>query len=53
MHVAVLGAGMLGTCLALELAQKGVSVDLYDREDACLTQAGARNEGKIHLGFVY
>jgi glycine/D-amino acid oxidase-like deaminating enzyme len=53
MRVAVLGAGFQGTCVALELATRGVAVDLYDRNDACITQAGLRNEGKIHLGFVY
>ena len=53
MHVAILGAGLLGTCLSLELARRGISVDLYDREEACITQAGLRNEGKVHLGFVY
>ena len=53
MHVAVLGAGFQGTCVALELAQRGVTVDLYDQNDTCITQAGYRNEGKIHLGFVY
>lgn len=53
MNLAILGAGMLGSCLALEMAQRGVRVALYDREAACITQAGARNEGKIHLGFVY
>jgi hypothetical protein len=52
-QVAVLGAGFQGTCAALELARRGVDVDLYDRNDACITQAGVRNEGKIHLGFVY
>jgi len=51
--VAVLGAGFQGACAALELAHRGVDVDLYDRNDTCITQAGARNEGKIHLGFVY
>ena len=53
MRVAVLGAGFQGTCVALELATRGVAVDLYDRNDACITQAGRWNEGKIHLGFVY
>lgn len=51
--VAVLGAGFQGVCIALELARRGIDVDLFDRHDACITQAGLRNEGKIHLGFVY
>jgi glycine/D-amino acid oxidase-like deaminating enzyme len=53
MKIAVLGAGTLGVCLALELAKRGLQVDLYDREADCITQAGGRNEGKLHLGFVY
>jgi glycine/D-amino acid oxidase-like deaminating enzyme len=52
-RVAVLGAGIQGTCVAFELAARGHSVDLYDRNGACVTQASAQNEGKIHLGFVY
>ena len=53
MRVAVLGAGFLGTGVALELARRGVAVHLYDRNDVCITQAGLRNEGKVHLGFTY
>lgn len=44
---------MLGVCLALEMAHRKIQVDLYDRESQCVTQAAQRNEGKIHLGFVY
>jgi glycine/D-amino acid oxidase-like deaminating enzyme len=53
MRVAVLGAGLQGTCVAMELASLGVEVDLFDKNDLCLTQASAQNEGKIHLGYVY
>ena len=52
-RVAVLGAGLQGACVALELAMAGVEVDLYDRCDEPMTQTSARNEGKLHLGFVY
>ncbi len=52
-HVAVLGAGIQGCCVALELARRGHRVDLYDRCDRPLTQASYWNEGKIHLGLVY
>lgn len=51
--VAVLGAGLQGTCVALELAARGYRVHLYDRCSACLTRTSAQNEGKIHLGYVY
>jgi hypothetical protein len=53
MRVAVLGAGLQGACVAMELAAAGVEVDLYDRNDRCVSQASAQNEGKIHLGYVY
>ena len=53
MRVAVLGAGFQGTSVALELATRGVDVDLYDRNETCITEAGFCNEGKIHLGFTY
>lgn len=51
--VAVLGAGFQGVCVAIELARRGLDVDLYDRGDRPITRAGLHNEGKIHLGFVY
>jgi glycine/D-amino acid oxidase-like deaminating enzyme len=53
MRVAVLGAGLQGASVALELAAHGISSDLYDRENACLRRASLHNEGKIHLGYVY
>jgi glycine/D-amino acid oxidase-like deaminating enzyme len=53
MRVAVLGGGLQGACVALELASAGITVDLYDKNESCLTQASAHNEGKIHLGYVY
>jgi hypothetical protein len=37
----------------MELASEGISVDLYDKNDRCMSQASAQNEGKIHLGYVY
>ncbi len=53
MRVAVLGAGLAGTCTALELAERGVSVDLYDENAIPVSRAGRNNEGKVHLGLVY
>jgi glycine/D-amino acid oxidase-like deaminating enzyme len=53
MRVAVLGGGLQGSCVAMELASAGISVDLYDKNDRCMSQASAQNEGKIHLGYVY
>jgi len=39
--------------MAFALAERDMSVDLYDREAEPITQASAQNEGKIHLGYVY
>jgi glycine/D-amino acid oxidase-like deaminating enzyme len=53
LRVAVLGAGIQGTCAALALAGRGLHVDLIDQAAQPITQASRWNEGKIHLGFVY
>ncbi len=52
-RVAVLGAGMLGACTALELARRGRAVTLIDRAHDIMQRASRWNEGKIHLGFLY
>lgn len=52
-HVAVLGAGILGCCLALELARRGARVTLFDAAAAPMSAASRWNEGKIHLGHLY
>jgi hypothetical protein len=53
MRVAVLGAGLQGACVAMELASDGLEVDLYDKNELSVSQASAHNEGKIHLGYVF
>jgi glycine/D-amino acid oxidase-like deaminating enzyme len=53
MRVGVLGGGLQGCCTALALADRGVEVTLFDRNQALVTRAGAANEGKIHLGYMY
>ena len=52
-RVAVLGAGMQGVCMALELADRGVDVELIDRAGDLMTGSATANESKIHLGYVY
>lgn len=52
-RVAVLGAGLQGACIALELARRGIDVTLVDQDPVPLNRASLRNEGKIHLGLVY
>ena len=50
MHVGVLGGGLQGCCVALALAERGVTVTIFDRNEDLLTRTAVANEGKIHLG---
>lgn len=51
--IGILGAGIMGCCLALDLGQRGHRVDLIECASAPMTGASLHNEGKLHLGFVY
>lgn len=53
MPVGVLGGGLQGCCIALELASRGVSVTLVDENVDLLTRTAVANEGKVHLGYMY
>jgi glycine/D-amino acid oxidase-like deaminating enzyme len=53
MRVGVLGGGLQGCCVALELAARGIPVTLFDRNTRLLSRAAIANEGKIHLGYMY
>jgi len=53
MSIAILGGGILGVCTALELADRGHRVVLFERNPELLGEASLYNEGKLHLGFVY
>src|SRR5450755_2807293 len=53
MRVGILGGGLQGCCVALSLAECGVDVTLFDRNDQLLSRAAVANEGKIHLGYMY
>lgn len=52
-RIAVMGAGILGSCTALELARRGRRVTLVDRAPDVMQHASRWNEGKIHLGYLY
>jgi glycine/D-amino acid oxidase-like deaminating enzyme len=51
--IVILGAGLTGSGTALELARQGVPSVLIDQDERPLNRASLRNEGKIHLGFIY
>jgi glycine/D-amino acid oxidase-like deaminating enzyme len=44
---------LTGVATALELARRGISVTLVDQDERPMNRASLRNEGKIHLGFIY
>jgi glycine/D-amino acid oxidase-like deaminating enzyme len=52
-RVAVVGAGIQGCCIALELALRGVEVEVFERQEAPMLGASRQCEGKLHLGFVF
>ena len=52
-RIAVLGAGILGSCLALLLARRGHDVTVFDKESEPVACASRWNEGRIHLGYLY
>lgn len=49
----MIGGGIQGVALALELAGRGVTVELFEARAAPMQEASRENEGKVHLGFVY
>lgn len=52
-HIAVLGAGIMGSCAAIFLARSGCRVTLIDAASEPVARASRWNEGKIHLGHLY
>ena len=49
----VLGAGIQGVCVSLVLLRRGYDVTLIDQAEDCLRRTSLRNEGKMHLGFLF
>lgn len=52
-RVAVIGGGFYGCIIALELADLGRDVVLYEREDQLLQRASFVNQARIHQGYHY
>lgn len=49
--VAVIGAGVVGSAVALSLARRGVSVTLFESEPQPGLAASGTNSGIVHTGF--
>lgn len=50
-EVAVVGAGVVGSAVALALARKGVAVTVLEAESEPALAASATNSGILHMGF--
>jgi hypothetical protein len=53
MRIAVIGGGLFGCCIAIELAKSGYKVDLIEGQDDIMQQASKVNHNRIHLGYHY
>lgn len=51
--VAVIGAGIFGCEIAIELANKGFLVELYEQNENILSGATAKSQNRLHLGLHY
>ena len=51
--VAIVGGGLQGAAIALELARCGRRVAIVEQDAQIMNRASLRNEGKIHLGLIY
>ncbi len=52
-QLAIIGGGIQGTTLALAVARRGGRSLILEKGERPLNGASLRNEGKVHLGFVY
>lgn len=51
--VAVVGGGMFGVAAALELAESGYSVTVFEQRDDILSAASYSNQWRLHRGYHY
>jgi len=53
--IVIIGAGIIGVSLSIEIAKKNrsLSILVIEKEDAPGTHASGRNSGVIHAGFYY
>lgn len=53
MRAAVVGGGVFGCTIAVELSQAGADVTLYERHRDVLMGASRANQGRVHRGYHY
>ena len=50
-HFAIIGSGIIGSTVALELAKHGAKVTVFEKEKSLGAHASGRNSGVIHSGI--
>jgi hypothetical protein len=53
MKIAVVGAGIYGTTVAIKLAESGHEIDLFEKGNDILQAASGINQYRIHRGYHY
>lgn len=53
MKIAVVGAGIFGSTIAIALAKKGYDVDLFEKESDIMQAASGINQFRLHRGYHY
>lgn len=51
--ILVVGGGVFGSLVALELSKKGFSVKLLEKNSSLMTGASLNNQNRLHLGYHY
>lgn len=53
MKIAVVGAGIFGTTIAIKLASENFKIDLFEKESDILQAASGINQYRLHRGYHY
>ena len=53
MKIAVVGAGIFGSTVAIRIAQEGFDVDLFEKNSDILMSASGSNQFRLHRGYHY
>ncbi len=51
--IGIIGGGIFGILTALEVAKKGYSVIIFEKEREIMTGASLVNHGRVHMGYHY
>ena len=51
--IAIIGCGIFGAQIAIKLSSQGHHVNIFEKNNECLTGATLNNQNRLHLGFHY